>query len=128
MAKVLLVEDDAEESRMYQKLFSLEGFEVTAIDNGQDCRAKAIEVKPDVILMDIMMPKMNGFETLDVLRFDAETRKIPVIMLTNLSDADTKEDCMKRGAVKYIVKSQMEPKKLVETVREVVTSLAPKAV
>lgn len=127
MAKILLVEDDPAESRLYQNLFTKEGFEVIAIDNGQECRGKAIETKPDVILMDIMMPKMNGFETLDVLRFDAETRKIPVIAITNLTDPDNQEEAMKRGAVKYIVKSQIENKKLVEIVRAVAATLASKA-
>ena len=111
---------------MYQRLFALEGFEVVAIDNGQDCRSKAVEVKPDVILLDIMMPKMNGLDVLDVLRFDADTRKIPVIMLTNVSDSQTRDESMRRGAVKYVIKSQMDNKKLVDLVREIVTSLAPK--
>lgn len=127
MAKILLVEDDPAESRLYQNLFTAEGFEVIAIDNGQECRGKAIEIKPDVILLDLMMPKMNGFETLDVLRFDAETRKIPVIVLTNLSDPQNQKEAMNRGAVKYVVKSQMENKKLVQLVRDVAATLAPKA-
>jgi PleD family two-component response regulator len=126
MSKILVVEDDQPESRLYQNLFSKEGFEVVAIDNGHDCREKAIAEKPDVILLDIMMPQMNGFETLDVLRFDEETKKIPVVMLTNLSDKHYEDEALRRGAVKYVVKSQIENSKLVALVRDVMSAFSPK--
>src|SRR5689334_16598756 len=123
MSKILLVEDDQPESRLYQNLFTKEGFEIVAVDNGQDCHAKAQEVKPDIILLDVMMPKMNGFETLDVLQFDPETKKIPVVMLTNLTDKHYEDEAFKRGAVKYIIKSQIENSKLVETVNDVIAAM-----
>ena len=126
MPKILLVEDDPIESRMYQNLFIQEGFEVIAVDNGQDCRQKAVDTKPDIILLDAMMPKMNGFEVLDVLRFDPLTRQYPIIMLTNLSDPHYADEAMKRGATKFIIKSQMENQKLVQLVREVISAYAPK--
>jgi PleD family two-component response regulator len=125
--KILLVEDDPMESRMYQMLFTKEGFEIFAIENGTDCRKAAIDVKPHIILLDCMMPKMNGFEALDVLRFDEETKRIPVVMLTNLSDAHYEEEALKRGAVKFIIKSQIENKKLIETIKDIVAAFAPKA-
>ncbi|OGG29572.1 hypothetical protein A3A63_03120 [Candidatus Gottesmanbacteria bacterium RIFCSPLOWO2_01_FULL_46_9] len=127
MGKILLVEDDPMESRLYQNLFTKEGFEVVAIDNGHDCREKTLEVKPDVILLDIMMPKMNGLDALDVLRFDPETKKYPVIILTNLSDQHYQDEAAKRGATMYIIKSQIENKVLVQKVRDVIGVYAPKS-
>jgi PleD family two-component response regulator len=127
MSKILLVEDDVIESRMYQNLFAKENFELVAVDNGQDCRAKAIEMKPDIILLDVMMPKMNGFETLDVLQFDAETKGIPVIMLTNLSDKHYEDEALRRGAVKYIIKSQIENSKLLRIIRDIISAYESKS-
>lgn len=126
MSKILLVEDDPMESRLYQKLFKLENFEIVTIGNGHDCREKALEEKPDIILLDIMMPQMNGFETLDVLRFDEVTKKIPVIMLTNLSDKHYEEEALRRGAVKYVIKSQIENDKLVILVKDIINAYTPK--
>lgn len=126
MGRILLVEDDPVEMRLYQNLFTQEGFEVVVIDNGQSCHEKALEVKPDVILLDMMMPKMNGFEALDVLRFDPETKKYPVVILTNLSDQHYQDEAFRRGALMYIVKSQIENKDLVQKVRDVIAAFAPK--
>ena len=128
MNKVLLVEDDPSESRLYKRLLELEGFEVMAIDNGQESRNSALQFHPDVILMDIMMPKMNGFDALDVLHFDEELNKIPVIALTNLSDQHYKDEALKRGAVRFVTKSQIENKNLVRMIRDVIEAYKQKGV
>ena len=86
MSKVLLiVEDDPLMSRMYQKIFTFEKYDVDTAVDGQEGLEKARSVKPTVILLDVMMPKMNGMEVLDKLKIDPETKNIPVIMLTNLA-------------------------------------------
>ena len=121
MSKILLVEDDEMESRMYQRLFSQEGFEIVAIENGEECHQMALEFKPDIILLDVMMPKMNGFETLDILEMDPETKKIPVIIFTNLSDPQYAEESLHRGAVKFIIKSQFENKQLIQIINDIIT-------
>ena len=126
MNKILLVEDDPSESRLYKRLLDLEGFEVMAIDNGQDSRNSALEFHPDVILMDIMMPKMNGFDALDILHFNEELNKIPVIVFTNLSDHHYEEEALKRGAVRFVTKSQIENKNLVRMIREVIEAYKQK--
>lgn len=128
MNKILLVEDEPTESRLYQNLLTQEGFTVVAIDSAQESRQKAVDEKPDVILLDIMMPKMNGFEALDVLHFDPETKKIPVIMLTNLSDPRYGDESLQHGAVKFLVKSQTENKQLVAIIRDVISAFANKTV
>ncbi len=122
MSKILLVEDDEVESRLYTNLFSKSGFDVVAISNGEACHTKAIEVQPDVIVLDIMMPKMNGFETLDVLHFDPATAKIPVIILTNLSDEHYKKEATKRGAVLFLTKSNVENSELMQKITDIVSA------
>jgi two-component system, NtrC family, sensor kinase len=120
MNKILLVEDDPIEQRMYVNLFTQEGFEVAAVNNGKECHPKAVEMHPDLILLDMMMPEMNGLDTLDVLQFDPVTKKIPVIAFSNLSDTQYQQEAMRRGAIKFIIKSQIENKELVQTINDVI--------
>src|SRR3989304_8192551 len=119
MAKILIVEDDPLMSRMYQKAFSFEKYEVELAGDGQECLAKVKQVAPTLILLDIMMPKRNGLQVLATLKADLATKSIPVIMLTNLAGEKDAEAAMMKGAVKYIVKSQYEPKQVVDMVKEV---------
>lgn len=121
MAKVLLiVEDDPLMSRMYQKIFTFEKYEVEVAHDGEEGLEKARKKSPTVILLDIMMPKMNGLEVLEQLKKDPDTKKIPVIILTNLAGEKDAEKAMMMGAVKYIVKSEHEPKEVVKMVKEIV--------
>lgn len=113
MAKVLIVEDDIFLSKMYAKKFQVAGFEVEVAHDGVEGLGKAKSFVPDLILMDILMPRQNGLETLDKLKADPATKSIPVIMATNLSTTDDAETAMKKGAVKYVVKSEVTPAELV---------------
>lgn len=113
MSKILIVEDDGFLSKMYAKKFQVAGFEVEVAHDGVEGFSKAKSFKPDLILMDILMPKQNGIETLDKLKADPETKHIPVIMSTNLSTTDDAETAKKKGAVKYVVKSEVTPAELV---------------
>jgi CheY-like chemotaxis protein len=119
MAKVLIVEDDQLMSRMYQKIFSFENYEVELAENGQEGLDKARVVKPTLILLDVMMPIMNGLEVLGKLKSDPETKGIPVIMLTNLAGQQDAETALAKGAVKYIIKSEHDPKQVADMVKEV---------
>lgn len=123
MPKILIVEDDPLISRMYQKMFTFEKFEVATAKNGQEGVEKATQQKPDAILLDVMMPELNGLEVLEKLKSQPETKNIPVIMLTNMSDAGDAEAFLEKGAVKYIVKSDYTPKQVADMVAEV---LSPK--
>ncbi|MBP7119555.1 response regulator [Candidatus Woesebacteria bacterium] len=120
MAKVLIVEDDSLMSRMYQKIFTFEKYDVETAENGEVGLEKAKTVNPTIILLDVMMPKMNGLEVLDKLKLDDRTKSIPVIMLTNLAGEKDAENAMLKGAVKYIVKSEHEPKEIVKMVEEII--------
>ncbi len=120
MAKVLIVEDDVFMARMYLKIFSHENYEVTVASNGEDGLMKARENKPDVILLDIMMPKMNGFQVLETIKSDPKLANTPVIMLTNLAGDQDIEEARKIGAADYIVKSNYSPSQILDIVKKVI--------
>jgi CheY-like chemotaxis protein len=122
MTKVLIVEDDDLMSRMYQKIFTFEGFEVVVAHDGEEGLEliRTAEPKPIIVLLDVMMPKMNGIQVLEKLKLDPATKAIPVIMLTNLAGQQDAETAMSKGAVRYIIKSEHEPKEVVEIVKGVI--------
>src|SRR3989338_6731115 len=119
MAKILIIEDDPLMLRMYQKIFKFEGYEVTVASNGEEGIDQTRKEKPTLILLDIMMPKMNGLEVLDKLKNDPATKKIPIVMLTNLAGSHDAEKALTLGAVKYIVKSEFDPKQVTNMVKEI---------
>ncbi|OGF99122.1 hypothetical protein A2Y99_02610 [Candidatus Gottesmanbacteria bacterium RBG_13_37_7] len=119
MAVILIVEDDPLMSRMYQKIFSFEGYQVETATDGEQGLEKARNLKPTLILLDIMMPKMNGLQVLEKLKADPDLKKIPVVMLTNLAGSQDAETALSKGAVKYIVKSEYEPKQVTNMVKEI---------
>jgi CheY-like chemotaxis protein len=88
MAKILLVEDDTILVEMYQAKFELEGHEVSVATNGEECLAILKEFQPELILLDILMPKLNGFHVLKEIKKQPDLRQIPVILLTNLGQAE----------------------------------------
>src|SRR5690348_16475946 len=100
MIKILIVEDDPLLSRKYQKIFTFEGFEVEMANDGEDGLEKIRASKPIIVLLDVMMPKMNGLQVLEKLKLDPETKHIPVIMLTNLAGQQDAETALSKGAVR----------------------------
>lgn len=120
MAKILLVEDDPLMLRMYQRKLLNDGYEVETAVNGEEGLVKIRSFRPDMVLLDIMMPKLNGFQVLERMKADPTTAKIPVIILTNIGG--TQEDIEKGlglGAVAYLVKSYYRPDEVVAKVKEV---------
>lgn len=115
--KILLVEDDETLSQVYSSRLELEGFEVKHVPNGEDALSAAIDFKPDLILLDAMMPKITGYDVLDILRNTDETANIKVIMLTALSQAKDKERADKLGVDEYLVKSQVVIGDVVERIK-----------
>ncbi len=115
--RILLVEDDTALADVYQARLGLEGFEVKQVNNGEDALSSAIEFKPDLILLDAMMPKISGFDVLDILRNTPETTNIKVIMLTALSQPKDKERAENLGVDDYLVKSQVVIGDVVERVK-----------
>lgn len=120
MAKILLVDDDPLLVRMYQKKLENDGYEVATADDGQVALAKIGLFKPDLVLLDIMMPKINGYQVLQQLKANPQTVHIPVVLLTNVgsSEGDV-EKGMELGAVAYLVKAGSRPSVVVAKVKEI---------
>lgn len=118
MKKVLLVEDDDNLANVYSVRLEAEGFNVARVANGEDALAKAIEYKPDLILLDIMMPKVSGFDVLDILRNTPDTASTKIIMLTALGQDTDKAKAMQMGANDYLVKSQVVVADVVDKIKE----------
>lgn len=115
--KILLVEDDTALAAVYKSRLELEGFEIHEVNNGEEALSAAIAFKPDLVLLDAMMPKISGFDVLDILRNTAETANIRVIMLTALSQPKDKERAESLGVDDYLVKSQVVIGDVVERIR-----------
>jgi DNA-binding response OmpR family regulator len=121
MAKILIIEDDALLSKMYLSIFTSEKYEVETAADGQAGLDKARANKPTLILLDIMMPRLNGMEVLGKLKEDPELKDIPVVVLTNLAGDSDIQTALKMGAVNYIIKSEHKPKEVEEIVRGILS-------
>jgi DNA-binding response OmpR family regulator len=115
---ILLVEDDDNLANVYQTRLQAEGFIVKRVANGEEALSAALQVKPDLILLDVMMPKVSGFDVLDILRNTPETMDVKVIMLTALSQDSDKERAKALGVNDYLVKSQVVIADVVERVKQ----------
>src|SRR3989304_1402905 len=118
MSKILIIEDDPYVLRFYGRLFFLGKYEVETASGGKEGLEKAKASKPNLILLDIMMPELDGFAVLRKLKADPATKDIEVIMLTNLSDTDSYKKTLDLGANGYLVKIDNPPEKLIEEVEK----------
>ena len=119
MAKILLVEDDQSLREIYGIRLTAEGYEIVPAGDGEQALALAVKEKPDLIISDVMMPKISGFDMLDILRSTPETKDIKVIMMTALSSEDQRERGEALGADRFLVKSQVGIEDVVNAVHEV---------
>jgi CheY-like chemotaxis protein len=124
MAKVMLVEDDNNLREIYGARLQAEGYVIISAQDGEEALALAVKEKPDLILSDVMMPRISGFDMLDILRNAPETRDTKIIMMTALSQLEDKARADKLGADKYLVKSQVTLEDVANTVREVLGGTA----
>ncbi len=119
MTKILLVEDDKSLREIYGVRLLAEGYDIVSAGDGEEALAMAIKERPELIISDVMMPKISGFDMLDILRSTTETRDIRVIMMTALSSDDQRARGEQLGADRYLVKSQVGIEDVVRTVHEV---------
>ncbi len=119
MAKIMLVEDDNNLREIYEARLLAEGYEIVSAKDGEEALALAVKERPDLIISDVMMPKISGFDMLDILRSTPETKDTKVIMMTALSQAEDKTRADKLGADRYLVKSQVTLEDVAKVAREV---------
>lgn len=105
--RILFVEDDDALASVYIVRLEAEGFQVQRVANGEDALASAISFKPDLVLLDVMMPKVSGFDVLDILRNTPDTANLKIVMLTALSQESDKKRAESLGVDDYLVKSQV---------------------
>lgn len=115
--KILLVEDDDSLAAVYTTRLEAEGFLIKRVPNGEEALASAVDMRPDLILLDVMMPKVSGFDVLDILRNTPETANLKVIMLTALSQETDKQRANDLGVDDYLVKSQVVIADVVERIK-----------
>ena len=116
--KILLVEDDEVLASVYRARLEMEDFEVMEVHDGEQALTAALKYRPDLMILDAMMPKISGFDVLDILRNTPETMNLQIIMLTALSQESDRERAEKLGVDEYLVKSQVMISDVIEKVRE----------
>lgn len=116
-SKILLVEDDGFLSGMYTTKLSLEGFEVLQAMDGEVGLAMIKEKRPDLVLLDIVLPKMNGLEVLKAAKGDKEIKDIPIILLTNLGKKDEVDEGLSLGAKDYLIKAHFVPSEVIGKIK-----------
>lgn len=117
--KIVLVEDDTFLAGMYVTKLSLEHFDVTLATDGKQGLKTIQEVKPDLVLLDLRLPKLSGFEILEAIKKDPATKGIPVILLTNLSQRSDIERGLALGAVDFLIKAHFLPSEVIEKIKHV---------
>lgn len=119
MAKILIVEDDPFLLKMYSKKLQVEGFEVEIAKDGEEGLIKIKSFLPDLVLMDLMLPKLNGLEAIEKAKSDPATKNIPILVLSNLSATTDTEEAVKKGAIGYLIKSDYTPSQVIDKIKEI---------
>ncbi len=118
-SKILIIEDDSFLLTMYATKFELENFQVVTAEDGEKGLKLAQKEIPDIILLDVLLPKLNGFEVLKALKENSDTRDIKVLLLTNLSQRGEVQQGLSLGAVDYLIKAHYMPSEVVEKVNKI---------
>jgi DNA-binding response OmpR family regulator len=116
--KILLVEDDDALANVYVTRLQAEGFDIKRVPNGEDALAAALQYRPDLIVLDVMMPKVSGFDVLDIIRNTPEIGNVKIVMLTALSQDSDKQRAQQLGVDDYLVKSQVVIADVVERIKK----------
>lgn len=118
MSKIAIVEDDVAISQMYRIKFEAEGYEVDTAENGKIGLDLIKEMKPDIVLLDLMMPEMNGEEMLKALRAEDWGKNVKVIILTNMGESEAPASIKEMNVEAFILKANMTPRQVAELVKE----------
>jgi CheY-like chemotaxis protein len=115
-ARVLVVDDDPVIQKLLQVNFEMEGYSVITASDGAEGLERARTEQPDIVILDVMMPKMNGLMVLQTLRANPETEHTPVVVLSNYMEPPLIQRALQLGAIEYVVKSQARPEQLVDAI------------
>jgi len=118
--KIIIAEDEPTLMGMYKLYFERAGFEVISVENGSECINSARKDSPDLILLDIMMPKVDGWEVLKNLKNDPETKKMPILVFSNFGQPQEIQKGLDMGADDYVVKSDLTPKEVLDKVNQMI--------
>lgn len=118
--KILIVEDDIALRNVYETRFKLEGYDVLISGDGEEGLSIAVKEKPDMVILDLMMPKISGMDVLDILKSTPETKKIPVLILTALTQESIKTKGFVFGANEFMVKSESKLEEIVDKVKAMI--------
>lgn len=127
MAKLLIIEDDELIQRMYKQVFEMRGHQVSIANNGEEGLEQAKAVKPTLILLDIMMPRMNGLDMLKRIKALPGLAHIPIMILTNLMGAADAQTALTNGALKYVIKSDYTPQEVGDIVENLLAGISKQA-
>jgi len=117
--KLLVVEDEVVLNKALQDFLTFEGFDVTVAFDGEDGIKKTFSEKPDLVLLDIILPKKDGYEVIKELKSSSETKNIPIILLTNLGSVNDVEKALNLGATTYLVKADYKLEEITQKIKEV---------
>lgn len=118
MTKIAIIEDDAVISQMYRMKFEAEGYEVQVAGNGKIGVDLVEKMRPDIILLDLRMPEMDGTEALKIIRKKNWSKDIPVLILTNVGEEEAPNELKDLNVLSYIVKADLTPRQVTERVKE----------
>jgi CheY-like chemotaxis protein len=118
---VLMIEDDGFLASIYAQKLELEGFDVSLATNGEDGIKLLEKAHPSIVLLDLVLPKLDGFQVLEKIKNNQVTRDIPVIILTNLGQREDVEKCMSMGASGYVIKAHSLPQETVNKIKEILS-------
>lgn len=119
-SKILLVDDDKDLCDLYKTTLSAEGFNIRVAQNGEEALSEIMKDKPDLVVLDIMMPKIHGMDTLDILKATPETKDIKVLILSALSDQKMKNKAKEFQVVDYIVKSEVDMSTVINRIKDAI--------
>ncbi len=116
--KILIVEDEEIVLGLLQKKLSQEGYEVSVARDGEEGLKKMMEIKPDLVLLDVVMPKMGGFEVMEEMQRDRELKKIPVIVVSNSGQPVEIDKVRELGARDWLIKTEFDPQEVIDKVKK----------
>jgi CheY-like chemotaxis protein len=119
MPKVLIIEDDPPYRKIYKRKFEVSGYTAEVAENGEEGLKTMRSFMPDIAFVDLMMPKMDGFQVLDAAKADPDLQSIPIVVLTNLSTSGDANKVLEKGALAIMVKSDTEPNAIVAKANEI---------